>query len=224
MLEMKKGLILIVVVLGVGALLTLSEAAQMALHDLHHLLRTNQIRFATVFLLFYTIYIAASLRGAHVLTLAAGAVFVDLAMGTILVSIAASIGSTLAFLIGRHVREKTIRERFGTKLKQLSDGFGREGAYYLLRMRLVPTISFAVTNNLMGLTSIKTVVFFCVGLIGALPATFVYLYTGWEVWKVIGSHGLMSPGIGFYVALVLFVTFPMVIRNIVAYCEKLREK
>ena len=51
-------------------------------------------------------------------------------------------------------------------------GIDRDGAYYLLTLRLVP-IPFFVVNAVMGLTPIRVGSFWWASQLGMLPATFV---------------------------------------------------
>lgn len=70
------------------------------------------------------------------MTLAAGALF-GLAVGTVIVSFASSIGATLAFLASRYVLRDSIQRRFGERLKAINDGMAKDGMLYLFT-RLVP--------------------------------------------------------------------------------------
>ncbi|MEO6354606.1 MAG: pyridine nucleotide-disulfide oxidoreductase, partial [Burkholderiaceae bacterium] len=68
----------------------------------------------------YVLVTALSLPGALIMTLAMGALF-GLAVGTLLVSFASSIGATLAFLAARYLLRDTVQQRFGDKLKAIND-------------------------------------------------------------------------------------------------------
>src|SRR3990167_3530717 len=89
----------------------------------------------------YVLVAALSLPGATVMTLAGGALF-GLAWGTMIVSFAASIGATLAFLVSRHLLRDVVQNRFGERLKAVNDGMARDGAFYLFTLRLVPLFPF----------------------------------------------------------------------------------
>ena len=60
----------------------------------------HSVKTALVFLLIYVLATALSLPGATLITLAGGAIF-GVLVGTVLVSVASSIGATLAFLSSR---------------------------------------------------------------------------------------------------------------------------
>ena len=97
----------------------------------------NQILTIGIFLGVYIVATALSLPGATILTLAAGALF-GLVTGVIVVSFASSIGATLAFLSSRFVLRDYVQKKFGTYLKSFNDGVEKDGAFYLVTLRLIP--------------------------------------------------------------------------------------
>jgi pyruvate/2-oxoglutarate dehydrogenase complex dihydrolipoamide dehydrogenase (E3) component/uncharacterized membrane protein YdjX (TVP38/TMEM64 family) len=144
---------------------------------------------------FFAIYVAvtaASLQGAAVMTLAAGALF-GLVTGTILVSFASTIGATLAFLASRYVLRDSIESRFGERLKSINDGLERDGAFYLFTVRMIPAIPFFVINLVFGLTRIRTWTFAWVSQIGMLLGTIVYVNAGTRLARIDSLSGIISP-------------------------------
>jgi pyruvate/2-oxoglutarate dehydrogenase complex dihydrolipoamide dehydrogenase (E3) component/uncharacterized membrane protein YdjX (TVP38/TMEM64 family) len=160
-------------------------------------------------LIFFAIYVAVtglSLPGAAIMTLIGGAVF-GLLWGTIIVSFAASIGATLAFLASRFLLRVWVQGKFGDKLKPINDGVAKEGAFYLFALRLVPAFPFFVINLVMGLTSIKTTTFYWVSQIGMLAGTIVYVYAGTQL-------GEFKIGAGLIFAFVLLGIFPLIAKKV----------
>ncbi len=99
---------------------------------------------------FFAVYVgvtAASLPGAAIMTLAAGALF-GLVTGTVLVSFASTLGATLAFLSSRYVLRDTIEARFGERLKAINAGLKRDGAFYLFSLRMIPAFPFFVPSSI----------------------------------------------------------------------------
>ncbi len=157
--------------------------------------------------IFFGIYVAAtalSVPGAVILTLAAGALF-GLWWGTLIVSFAASIGATLAFLISRYLLRDWVRSKFGERLETLDKGIAKDGPFYLFTLRLVPVFPFFLVNLAMGVTGIKTLVFYAVSQIGMLAGTFVYVNAGTQLGQIESLSGIVSPGvIGSFVVLGIF--------------------
>jgi len=164
---------------------------------------------------FFVLYVAVtalSLPGAAILTLAAGALF-GLGTGTLLVSFASSIGATLAFLVSRHLLRDTVERRFGDKLGTFNANIEREGAFYLFTVRLVPIFPFFLVNLVMGLTRLKTSVFYLVSQIGMLAGTLVYVNAGTQLARIDGLSGILSPAL--LLSFALLGLFPLIAKKIV---------
>ena len=131
-------------VFDLGSYLTLDGIRQLV-DEWQGFYAENQFIVLAVFFLIYVAVTAASLPGALVMTLAAGAMF-GLLTGTILVSFASTIGATLAFLASRYVLRDTIEARFGDRLKAINAGIERDGAFYLFTLRMIPAVPFFVIN------------------------------------------------------------------------------
>jgi pyruvate/2-oxoglutarate dehydrogenase complex dihydrolipoamide dehydrogenase (E3) component/uncharacterized membrane protein YdjX (TVP38/TMEM64 family) len=161
-------------------------------------------------LAFFGAYIAvtgASLPGAGILSLVAGALF-GVAWGVVIVSFASSLGATLAFLSSRYLLRDWVQARYGEALKTVNDGIVRDGWFYLLTLRLVVAIPFFVINLAMGLTKIPVRTFYLVSQLGMLPATVVFIYAGTQLATFRISAGLI-------VALSLLAIFPFAARRVV---------
>tara|TARA_Y100000031_G_scaffold123159_1_gene138387 strand:- start:325 stop:1038 length:714 start_codon:yes stop_codon:yes gene_type:complete len=157
--------------------------------------------------LFFLVYVAVtalSVPGAAILTLAAGALF-GLAIGTLLVSFASSIGATLAFLSARYLFRDYVQDRFGSSLKTFNEGFKKEGGFYLFSMRLLPVFPFFMINLITGLTPLKTSTFYLVSQVGMLAGTLVYVNAGTQLAQIDSLSGIVSPElIASFAALGLF--------------------
>lgn len=170
--------------------------------------------FGAAALLFVAVYVvstALSLPGASLLTLAGSAVF-GVAWGLLLVSFASSIGATLAFLSARFLLRDWVERRFGDKLASLQAGMKKEGALYLLSLRLIPIFPFFLVNLLMGLTPIRVSTYYWVSQLGMLPGTFVYVLAGSELANLTSTGNILSPGL--MVALTLLGLMPMLLKGL----------
>ncbi len=172
-------------------------------------------RPAVVLLSFFVIYVlvtALSVPGAAVLTLAGGAIF-GLGWGLLVVSFASTVGATLAFLMARFVLRDSIEARFAHRLKDINAGVAKDGAFYLFTLRLVPLVPFFVINLVMGLTQMRTSVFYFVSQVGMLVGTAVYVNAGTQISKVTTLSGLLSPAL--LASFVLLAVFPWIARRAV---------
>ncbi|MBU7584522.1 MAG: TVP38/TMEM64 family protein [Nostoc sp. TH1S01] len=113
-----------------------------------------------------------------VLTVKAGCLF-GLFWGSVYVLIAAIIGATLAFLIGRYLSRDWLSRQIERhpKLKAIDVAVAKEGWKIVLLTRLCPLFPFNLLNYVFGVTqvSLKDYVF---GSFGIIPGTVMYVYLG----------------------------------------------
>ena len=169
------------------------------------------VKAALLYLLAYVAITGLSLPGAAVMTLAGGAVF-GLLWGTVLVSFASTAGATLAFLASRFLLRDWVQQRFGERLQAVNAGIEREGGFYLLALRLVPLFPFFVINLVMGLTAIRTRIFYWVSQAGMLLGTIVYVNAGTQLAKIESLSGILSPAI--VASFALLGIFPLLAKKI----------
>ena len=129
------------------------------------------------------------------LTLVAGAVF-GLAIGFITVSIASTIGASLAFLIARYfARDKVASMAEDNRHFDAIDAAIEEGGWKVVGLlRLSPAIPFNVQNYLYGLTKVKFWEYVLTSWIAMMPGTFMYIYLGTVSGAALGGDREKSPG------------------------------
>ena len=199
-------------IFDLGQYLTLSylKSQQQVFNDYY-----QHNRFSTL-LSYFVIYIvvtALSLPGATVMTLAGGALF-GLWTALIVVSFASSIGATLAFLVSRFLLRDWVQKKFGDKLQAINEGVKKEGAFYLFSLRLVPLFPFFVINLVMGLTPLKTSLYYIVSQVGMLAGTIVYVNAGTQLGQLESAGGILSPGL--LISFALLGIFPLLAKRILA--------
>ena len=178
---------------GLGDYLTVEGIKQVA-GDVGAYYERNPAQVIVGFFFVYVAVAAASLPGAAVMTLAAGALF-GVLVGTIIVSFASTLGATLAFLASRYVLRDGIEARFGERLRTVNQGLERDGAFYLFTIRMIPLFPFFVVNLVMGLTRIGTWTFAWVSQIGMLLGTIVYVNAGTQLARIDSLSGIASPAV-----------------------------
>jgi len=132
-------------------------------------------------LIFSLIYILACIffvPGA-ILTLGAGIIF-GVIKGSIIVSIASTLGATCAFLVGRYFARGWVAHKVETnsKFKQIDEAVGREGWKIVGLTRLSPIFPFNMLNYAFGLTRVSLRDYFFASWIGMMPGTVMYVYVG----------------------------------------------
>jgi uncharacterized membrane protein YdjX (TVP38/TMEM64 family) len=181
----------------------------------------HQLLTVAGYMLIYILVTALSLPGATVLTLAGGALF-GLWTGLLLISFASTIGATLAFLASRFLFKESIQNRFREKLTAINQGIEQDGAFYLFTLRLVPVFPFFIINLVMGLTPIRTGVFYLVSQIGMLPGTLVYVNAGTQLAKIESASGILSPGL--LLSFALLGIFPILAKKAIVMVKKRKDQ
>jgi pyruvate/2-oxoglutarate dehydrogenase complex dihydrolipoamide dehydrogenase (E3) component/uncharacterized membrane protein YdjX (TVP38/TMEM64 family) len=171
---------------------------------------THTVLTIVLYMAIYIIVTALSLPGATIMTLAGGALF-GTGRGLIAVSFASTIGATLAFLVSRFLLRDWVQQKFGARLTTINDGVEKDGGFYLFSLRLVPLFPFFIINLVMGLTPIKTGVYYLVSQIGMLPGTFVYVNAGTQLGQLESASGLLSPGL--LLSFALLGIFPLLAKK-----------
>ncbi|EKP0304046.1 FAD-dependent oxidoreductase [Aeromonas veronii] len=198
--------------LDLGRYLTL-DALQAQQAAVAQWVDSHFVSASLLFVLIYVLSTALSLPGASLLTLGGSAVF-GVAWGLLLVSFASTIGATLAFLSARFLLRDWVTVRFGDKLATFQSGMAKEGAFYLLSLRLIPIFPFFLVNLLMGLTPIRVSTYYWVSQLGMLPGTFVYVLAGSELGQLTSTGNILSPGL--MVALTLLGLMPWLVKKLTA--------
>jgi uncharacterized membrane protein YdjX (TVP38/TMEM64 family) len=91
-----------------------------------------------------------------ILTLSAGFLF-GVIRGSIYVSVAATLGATVAFLIGRYVARQWLATRLARypKFKAVDEAVAHEGWKIVALTRLSPLLPFNLLNYAFGLTNVR---------------------------------------------------------------------
>jgi len=142
---------------------------------------------------FIVIYILATLLfiPGSILTLGAGLLF-GVVLGSIYVSIGATLGATGAFLIGRYLARGRIKKYIESngKFKVIDEAVAREGWKIVGLTRLSPVFPFNLLNYAFGVTQVRFRDYFWLTWIGITPGTVLYVYLG----SLVGNLAMLGTG------------------------------
>ncbi len=115
---------------------------------------------------------------ASALTLAGGAIF-GLARGTLYVFVAATLGSSLAFLVSRYWARGAIERKLAgnERFASIDRAVGKQGRRIVFLLRLSPVFPFNLLNYALGLTQVRFADY-VIAALGMLPGTLLYVYLG----------------------------------------------
>jgi len=130
---------------------------------------------------FVLIYVAATvlLIPGSALGLGAGALF-GVVRGSLLVSLASTLGATCAFLLGRYLAREWAAKKIEKRasFSALDQAVAREGWKIVLLTRLSPVFPFTLLNYAFGLTRVPLRDYVLASWIGMMPGTVMYVYLG----------------------------------------------
>jgi uncharacterized membrane protein YdjX (TVP38/TMEM64 family) len=149
--------------------------------SLRELLRWIAGLGSTAPLVFVSSYVVACVLfiPGSILTLSAGFLF-GVVQGSIYVSVAATLGATVAFLIGRYAARQWVAVRLASypKFKAVDEAVAHEGWKIVALTRLSPLFPFNLLNYAFGLTNVRVRDYVVASWAGTLPGTIVYVYLG----------------------------------------------
>jgi uncharacterized membrane protein YdjX (TVP38/TMEM64 family) len=151
---------------------------------------TSLLTFAAVYVLCTSLSLPSSLG----LSLLAGALF-GAWWGLAVVSLSSTAGACLAFLLSRYLFRDSVRRRFGHRLGPIFRGIERDGAWYLLALRLTPVVPYFLINAAMGLTPMPLATYAIVSWLGMLPVGLIIVMAGQELGNISHPADVFTPGV-----------------------------
>ncbi|EGR2507534.1 TVP38/TMEM64 family protein [Vibrio cholerae] len=213
---MYKKLIIAIVLIAIAALLVTQFSQYLTLDvakakqaELANYIDAHLLQAALIYFVVYVLLTAFSIPGATVVTLLGAALF-GFGLSLLLASFASTIGATLAFLSSRFLLRDWVQAKFSDKLQTINQGIERDGAFYLLSLRLIPIFPFFLINLVMGLTPISTWRYYWVSQLGMLPGTAVYLNAGTQLAEISSLGEIVSLPV--LASFVLLGVFPIVVK------------
>lgn len=157
---------------------------QRMVHD-HYLIS------AIVYMVLYAALTACALPVAGILTLSGGFLFGAL-LTTIYVSVAATIGAVVSFLLARYIFRDLFEHYYPHQLRWLNNELAHYGYSYMLVVRLIPFVPFFIINPLAGLTALSVATFIWTTAIGIVPSTFVFALAGQQLAQITSVRDILS--------------------------------
>ena len=208
----KKRLLLCAVGLIAVALLVIFSRDLNIVAVLQGLRSSAQDYFVLTAIVFTLVYLLAALTmlplGAVLMTMGAGVIF-GFEVGWAMASFASTFAALVGFLIARMYRDFVLRY-FGKATSGIRRAFEKQGVRYLIVLRLIPGLPFAVINYGMGLTNLNWLTYTLVSWAAMLIATGIFVFAGYQIASLesLEPHNVLTPEI--IVALLLMASLPWV--------------
>lgn len=164
-----------------------------ATHEhLVHLYRDQPALFIAGFMGIHVCALALCLPGAVLtMALAGGSIF-GTALGTLIVLTSLTIGDSVGFLAARFLIGDWVRRAFAAHLGNVESEAGRNGAFYLLALRLTAAVPYFVINLAFGVTRMRLRTFAPISFLGLAPATALYVNAGTRLATINSPRDILS--------------------------------
>jgi uncharacterized membrane protein YdjX (TVP38/TMEM64 family) len=180
-----------------------------------HFLDTSGLWAPVIFIAIYTVGICLFVPGTVLTTI--GAAIFGAYWGFLYVLIAAILGASAAFFIGRYLGRDFAASVIGDRLRRYDEAIERNGFATVLYLRLI-YFPFTAMNFGMGLTRVRFRDYFWGTVLGIIAGTFIITFfvgTIKEVWAGGDWSKLWSFKVVFSVALFVFSLFiPKIIKKV----------
>lgn len=153
-----------------------------------------------------TLWSATGVPGCSVLLLAIGARY-GLLSGTLLVTLATTLGAAFPFLLSRHLLRERLQARHGLLFARVDAMLSRHGALALLALRLAPVLPYQLLNPLMGLSAMPLGRYLVWTAFGMAASSAAYVQLGRELGQARQLSDLLAPGLGLALAVLLLLSW-----------------
>lgn len=181
------------------------------LNELRSAAKERPALFISQFMGVYILLTSLAIPGTIVLTFLGGAIF-GVVEGSLIVTLSATIGASISFLLSRYLFRDYITKNFKSRFVVMDRKFRAHGKYYLLNMRVVPISPFVCINILMGLTTIDFISFVWITFLGMLPGTSVYVFAGQQISSLKETSDIFTPSI--VLTLMMIGILPFIFKKI----------
>ncbi len=192
------------------------------LKEKHRTLKTlvaeHRVLTPLIFMGIYTVSTALSIPGGIFLSLLGGYLF-PLPLSTLYVMLAATLGATIIFFAARTAVGDWLRNKAGSKLQKMREGFEKNSISYMLFLRLAPIFPFWLVNIAPAFFGIPIMTYIWTTFVGIAPGAFVFTQAGSGIETILDSQEEFSLNTIFNVkiqialiCLAIFALMPVIIK------------
>lgn len=149
-----------------------------------------------LYILIYTITVAASIPTAIFFTILAGYLF-DVWPGSLYVVLCDTLGGAIFFVAVQIALMDWFRKKIGKRLQHFEDEFNENAFNYLLTLRLIPIFPSWLVNIVAALLGVPLGAFVFATFLGIIPSTIVYTSIGHSLGNLFQAGKMPNPDIIF---------------------------
>ena len=175
--RLRKGVVFLVLLILAAVLFATTDARALlrqAMHWIEQLGAWGQVLFVLIYIVATVLLIPGSALG-----LGAGALF-GVVRGSLLVSLASTLGATCSFLLGRFLARDWVAKKIEgyPSFAAIDRAVAAEGWRIVFLTRLSPVFPFTLLNYAFGLTRVSLREYVLASWLGMMPGTVMYVYLG----------------------------------------------
>ncbi|MEZ0169610.1 TVP38/TMEM64 family protein [Microvirga sp. TS319] len=155
--------------------------------QLRELVAEHRLAMLGLYMAVYVAAVSLSLPASAFLTTIGGYLF-GWALGSLVASMAATLGATCIFALARTSLGGPLLKRASARVRSLAAGFQKRAFSYLLFLRLMPIIPFWLTNLAAAYFGMRLKSYVLATYLGMLPTCFAFAFAGSGLDEVIASH------------------------------------
>ena len=180
---------------------------------MHHHIAAHYIKSVCAYCVGVMLFVSCALPGTSVLIIIGGMLFGMLG-GFLYAFVSVSCGALIVYSGSRYMIGSWIQKRYHKKLIAFNNEMQRYGYYYLFAIRVLAIIPFCVVNICAGLTFIPPRTFFWTLMLGMIPHTLIYAFSGSQLAQGLQVISPFSSSIvGLYISIFLrLIMAPLLIK------------
>jgi uncharacterized membrane protein YdjX (TVP38/TMEM64 family) len=160
-------------------------------HMLQQLVKEHYAVVVFAYISFYIVALALSMPVSAIMTITGGFLFGTF-LGALYATIAATVGSILAFLLIRYFFGTWLQKKYANTLDDFNEHLKRYGYNYMLAVRLASIFPAFLINLFAGLTQVPLSAFAITTAIGLIPSEFVFAFAGQQLTELSSVHDIFS--------------------------------
>lgn len=145
--------------------------------------------------------------------------FYGFLQGIVIVDIGLTVAAYVMFALSRYVLREAIQARMGDMMQRIDRAIQRDGAFYLLTLRMMH-VPYTLVNYCSGASSVRGTTFVWTTSVGLLPGTMLFVYVGTQLPTLRqlveqGAESLVRPSV--IAALIAMGALPLAMRSLVRW-------
>lgn len=124
--------------------------------------------------------------------------------------------------LARTLLRDWIQTRFHKQWELINQGLIKDGAYYLLTLRLLPIVPFFIVNVVMGVSNFPVKTFMWVSQLGMLAGTIIYVNAGSQLGQIKTLSDVTSPSL--LASLAMLAVFPILLHKVLLWFNQRRDQ